>query len=78
MFLLYIFLLSLLFQQRFLYFQWFSDETHTYTQRLTEVEDHAGEDNESEPGAEVGDEVDDGDDNVTDGGKDTEQDVAKR
>ena len=66
------------FNTSFLYLQWFSDETHTYTQRLTEVEDHAGEDDESEPGAEVGDEVDDGDDDVTDGGKDTEQDVAKR
>lgn len=46
------------------------------TQWLTEVEDHAGENDESKPDAEVGDEVDDGDDDVTDGGKDTEQDVA--
>lgn len=44
--------------------------------RLTQVEEHAGEDDESEPDAEVGDKVDDGDDNVTDGGKDAEQDVA--
>lgn len=44
--------------------------------RLTQVEEHAGEDDESEPHAEVGDKVDDGDDNVTDGGKDAEQDVA--
>lgn len=47
---------------------------HTLT--LTEVEDHAGENDESKPDTEVWDEVDDGDDDVTDGGKDAEQDVA--
>lgn len=47
------------------------------THWLTEVEDHAGEHNESKPHIEVGHEVDDGDDDVTDGGKDAEQDVAK-
>lgn len=45
---------------------------------LTEVEDHAREHNESKPDAEVRDEVDDGDDDVTDGGKDAEQNVAGR
>ena len=43
---------------------------------LTEVEEHAGEDDESKPDAEVGHKVDDGDDDVTDGGQDAEQDVA--
>lgn len=47
---------------------------HTLT--LTDVEDHAGENDESKPDAEVRHEVDDGDDDVTDGGKDAEQDVA--
>lgn len=52
--------------------------THTvHTHWLTEVEDHAGENDEPKPDTEVGDEVDDGNDDVTDGGKDTEQDVAK-
>lgn len=46
------------------------------TLTLTEVEDHAGENDEPKPDAEVRDEVDDGDDDVTDGGKDAEQDVA--
>lgn len=45
---------------------------------LTEVEDHAGEDNEPKPDTEVGGEVDDGDDDVADGGEDAEQDVARR
>lgn len=49
-----------------------------HTLLLTEVEDHAREHNESKPDAEVRDEVDDGDDDVTDGGKDAEQDVAAR
>lgn len=45
--------------------------------RLTEVEDHAGKNDESKPDIEVGDKVDDGNDDVTDGGEDTEQDVAE-
>lgn len=44
---------------------------------LTEVEGHADQNNESEPNAEIGAEVNDGDDDVTDGGEDAEQDVAK-
>lgn len=49
-----------------------------HTPLLTEVEEHARENNESEPDAEVGDEVDDGDEHVADGGKDAEQEVAGR
>lgn len=44
--------------------------------RLTEVERHADEHDEAEPGVEVGDEVDDGDDDVGDRGEDAEHDVA--
>lgn len=49
-----------------------------HTLLLTEVEDHARENNESKPDAEVRGEVDDGDDDITDGGKDAEQNVAGR
>lgn len=49
-----------------------------HTLLLTEVEDHACENNESKPNAEVWDKVDDGDDDVTDGGKDAEQNVTGR
>lgn len=46
-----------------------------HTLLLTEVEDHACENNESKPDTEVWDEVDDGDDDIADGGKDAEQNV---
>lgn len=49
-----------------------------HTLLLTEVEDHARENNESKPDVEVRDEVDDGDDDVTDGGEDAEQNVTGR
>lgn len=45
-------------------------------QRLTEVKRHADEDDEAEPGVEVGDEVDDGDDDVRNGGEDAEHNIA--
>lgn len=45
---------------------------------LTEVEDHACENNESKPDTEVWDKVDDGDDDIADGGKDAEQNVTGR
>ena len=47
------------------------------THWLTEVKNHAGENDESKPDAEVGDKVDDGDDDITDGREDAEQDVAE-
>lgn len=43
---------------------------------LTEVQRHADEDDQAEPGVEVGDEVDDGNDDVGDGWEDAEHDVA--
>lgn len=49
-----------------------------HTLLLTEVEEHAGENNESKPDTEVRDEVDDGDDDIADGGKDAEQNVTGR
>lgn len=42
---------------------------------LTEVEGHANEDDEAEPGVKIGDEIDDGNNDVSDGGKDAEYDV---
>lgn len=43
---------------------------------LTEVQSHADEDDQAEPGVEVCDEVDDGNDDVSDGREDAEHDVA--
>lgn len=43
---------------------------------LTEVQAHADKNYEAEPGVEIGDEVDDGNDNVGHGGDDAEHDVA--
>lgn len=43
---------------------------------LTEIKDHADEDDKAEPGVEIRDEVDDGDDNIGDGWEDTEHYVA--
>lgn len=43
---------------------------------LTEVQAHADEDDEAEPGVEVSDEVDDGNDNISDGWEDAEHYVA--
>lgn len=44
---------------------------------LTEVQGHADKDNKAEPGIEVSDEVDDGDDNISDGWEDAEHYVAE-
>lgn len=44
-------------------------------QILTEVEGHANEDNEAKPGIEIGYEIDNGDDNVSNSGEDAEHDV---
>lgn len=44
---------------------------------LTEVQGHADKDNEAEPGIEVSDEVDDRDDNVSNGWEDAEHYVAE-
>lgn len=43
---------------------------------LTEVKGHADEDNEPEPGIEISDEVDDRNDNISDGWEDAEHYVA--
>jgi len=43
---------------------------------LTEVEGHADEDYKAKPGIEISDEVDDGNDNISDGWKDAEHYVA--
>lgn len=43
---------------------------------LTEIQAHADEDDEAEPGVEVGDEVDDRNDNICDGWEDAEHNVA--
>lgn len=43
---------------------------------LTEVQRHADEDDQAEPGVEVGDKVDDRNDDVSDGWEDAEHDVA--
>lgn len=43
---------------------------------LTEVEGHANEDDKAEPGVKVSDEVDDGDDNISNGWEDAEHNVA--
>lgn len=43
---------------------------------LTEVEGHADEDNQAEPSIEIGDEVNDGDDDVGNSWDDAEHDVA--
>lgn len=42
---------------------------------LTEVERHADEDNQAEPGVEVGDKVDNWNDDVSDGWEDAEHNV---
>lgn len=49
---------------------------YTHCQILTEVEGHANEDYEAKPGIEIGYKIDNGDDNVSDGGEDAEHDVA--
>lgn len=46
--------------------------------KLTEVQGHADKNNQAEPGVEVGDEVNDGNDNVGDGGEDAEHNVTVR
>lgn len=46
--------------------------------KLTEVQGHADKNNQAEPGVEVGDEVNDGNDNVSDGGEDAEHNVTVR
>lgn len=43
---------------------------------LTQVQSHADKDDQAEPGVEVCDEVDDGNDDISDGRKDAEHDVA--
>lgn len=43
---------------------------------LTEVQGHADEDNKAEPGVEISDEVDDRNDNISDGWEDAEHNVA--
>lgn len=43
---------------------------------LTEVQSHADEDDQAEPGVEVCDEVDDGNDDISNGRKDAEHNVA--
>ncbi len=43
---------------------------------LTEVQGHADEDNKAEPGIEISDEVDDRNDNISDGWEDAEHYVA--
>lgn len=50
--------------------------TAGYVCTLTEVEEHADEDDEAKPGIEVGDEVDNGDDDVRDSREDAEGDIA--
>lgn len=47
-----------------------------HCQILTEIEGHANEDYEAKPGIEIGYKIDNGDDNVSDGGEDAEYDVA--
>lgn len=47
-----------------------------WTALLTEVQGHADEDDETEPGIEVCDEVDDGDNNISNGWEDAEHYVA--
>lgn len=44
----------------------------------TEVQAHADENYQAKPGVEVGDEVNDGNDNISDGGEDAEHDVTGR
>lgn len=46
--------------------------------KLTEVQSHADENYQAKPGVEVGDEVNDGNDNISDGGEDAEHDVTGR
>lgn len=46
--------------------------------KLTEVQAHADENYQAKPGVEVGDEVNDGNDNISDGGEDAEHDVTGR
>lgn len=46
--------------------------------KLTEVQAHADEDYQAKPGVEVGDEVNDGNDNISNGGEDAEHDVTGR
>lgn len=46
--------------------------------KLTEVQAHADEDYQAKPGVEVGDEVNDGNDNISDGGEDAEHYVTGR
>lgn len=46
--------------------------------KLTEVQAHADENDQAKPGVEVGDEVNDGNDNISDGGEDAEHDVTGR
>lgn len=48
----------------------------SWRQRLTQVKRHADEDDEAEPGIEVGGEEDDGDDDVGNCGEDAEHNVA--